>query len=102
MDMNISFRTCKVSDGLISVTYNGTSNFCESQFDGVKNVAACQEALTKAIAKLVAEVDAGEREPGTFYISIKEEGRKVRGFDAWSKSFRSYVTITPNEAPKEA
>jgi hypothetical protein len=102
MDMTTSFRKCKVSDGFISVTYNGTPNFGACRVNDVKNVEACQAALTEAITKLVAEVDAGEREPGTFYISIIVEGRKVRGFDAWEKSFRSYVTLTPNESPKEA
>ena len=98
MDMTISFRVAQVRDGFVSVAYNGKPNFCASVFNDVKNTAACQVALTEAIAKLTAEVDAGEREPGTFYISIQERGRKVRGFDAWSKGFACYVDITAKAA----
>lgn len=93
MDMKISFRACQVEDGFVRVSYNGSPNFCPSVFNEVKNVAACQVALTEAIAKLTAEVEAGERQPGTFYLSIQESGRKVRGFDAWRNGFRAYVDI---------
>lgn len=98
MDMSISFRTCEVSDGFVSVRYNGTPNFCGTVFNDVKNVAACQVALTEAVAKLTAEVDAGERETGTFYISIQASGRKVRGFDAWRNGMSTYVTIEKKTA----
>ena len=98
MDLKISFRNCEVSDGFVRVRYNGTPNFCGTIFNDVKNVAACQEALTEAITKLTAEVDNGEREPGTFYVSIQDAGRKCRGFKDWYAGLSTYVTIEKKTA----
>ena len=98
MDLKISFRNCEVDSGFVRVRYNGTPNFCGTIFNDVKNVAACQEALTEAIAKLTAEVDNGEREPGTFYVSIQDSGRKVRGFKDWYACLSTYVTIEKKTA----
>ncbi len=92
MDLKVSFRNAQVKDGFVSVRYNGTPNFCPLFVADVGNLEGCKLALKKAVEALTAEVEAGIREPGTFYVSLQESGRKVRGFDNWRHGI-SYLDI---------
>lgn len=92
MDLKVSFRECTVYDGGYSVSYDGSPNFCPLFVADVGNVEGCDLAVKKAVEVLTAEVDAGLREPGTYYVSLQPSGRKVRRFDNWMKDIR-YVDI---------
>ena len=92
MDLKISFRKAEVKNGFVSVAYNGKPNLLPQSFTDLKNVDQCQSALVSAIQALNKAVEANEIEPGCYYISKQETGRKVRNFDKWDKSIQ-YVDV---------
>lgn len=92
MDLTISFRKAQVEGGFISVSYNGKPNLLPQSFTDLKNTDQCQAALVSAIQTLNSAVEAKEIEPGCYYISKRESGRKVRNFDKWDKSML-YVDV---------